>query len=49
MVALEPMGPSDSKARGTKWCVVKSSTYLASFLVAAISAAVAVVIDVDAK
>ena len=43
------MGPNDSKARGTKWCVVESSTYLASFLVAASSAAVAAVIDVNAK
>ena len=42
------MGPIDSKTRGTKWCVVESSTYLASFLVAAISAATAAVIDVDA-
>ena len=34
-VALESMGFNDSKARWTKWCVVESSTYLASFLVAA--------------
>ena len=44
-VTLEPMGPNDSKAWGTKLCVVESSTYLASFLVSAAAA----VIDVDAK
>ena len=43
------MGPNDSKARGTKWCVVERSTYLAFFLVAASFATAAAVIDVDAK
>ena len=43
------MEPNDSKARGTKRCVVESSKYLTCFLVAANSAAVAAVIDVDAK
>ena len=38
-IALVPIGPNDSKAKGTKWCVVKILTYLASFLVAASSAA----------
>ena len=48
-VALEPMGLNDSMARGTKWGVVESSTYLTSFLVAASSAAPTAVIDVDDK
>ena len=39
----------DLKARGAKWYVVESSTYLASLLVAASSAAAAAVIDVDVK
>ena len=49
IVALEPIGPNESKARGKKWYVVESSAYLDSFLVAASSVAAAVVIDVDAK
>ena len=48
-VALVPMGPNDSKAKGTKWCFVKSSTYLASFLVVTSTTATAAVNDVDAK
>ena len=48
-VALEPKGPNGSKARETKWCVVESSSYLASFLMVASSAAAAAVIYVDAK
>ena len=43
------MGLNDSMARGTKWGVVESSTYLTSFLVAASSAAPTAVIDVDDK
>ena len=48
-VALEVMGLNNFKARGTKWYVIASLTYLVSFLVAASSAAAAAVIDVDAK
>ena len=48
-MASEPMRPDDSKARRTKWWIVESSTFLASFLEAASSAAAAAVIDVDAK
>ena len=46
IVAIEPIGPNDSKARGTKWCVVERSTYLVSFLVAASCAAAAAVIEI---
>ena len=49
IVAFEPIGPNDSKARGTKWCVVERSAYLVSFLVAESCAAAAAVIEVDAK
>ena len=49
IVDFEPIGPIDSKARGTKWCVVERSTYLVSFLEAASCAAAAAVIEVDVK
>ena len=49
-VALEVMRLNNLKARGTKWYVIASLTYLVSFLMAASSAAAAAaVIDVDAK
>ena len=47
IMALVPMRHNNSKARGTKWCDVESSTYSASFLVAASSAAAVAIIDVD--
>ena len=43
------MGPNDTKAIGTKCCVVEGSTYLASFLITASSVATAAVIDVNAE
>ena len=48
-VALVPIRPNDSKARGTKWCIVESSSYFVSFLVTVSSAAAAAFIGVDAK
>ena len=47
--ALKPTGLNDLKAKGTEWCVVESSTYLAFFLVTTSSATTAAIIKVDAK
>ena len=48
-MTLELMGPNNFRTRGTKWCVVESSTYFTFLLVATSSAAAAAFIDVDNK
>jgi len=47
-IAFALIGPSVSKARGMKACVLASAWYLSSFRLAVPSAAASVVVDVDA-
>ena len=48
-IALALIGPSVSKARGIKECVLASDWYFSSFRLAAPSAAAPAVVDVDAR